>query len=186
MSNHTLKLFPTPEAVALAVVTACMLTGESPLDTIERPNRQNRARMVAMAALLDCLPGLPPHRITGCFGASSQGVMLARRGAWWREDWVDRVCEALATLAPPHGPASATKLAVLRQEDFQPAQIIGRRVAVAVALGEPAPERSALAQRRRDEAVPWRMLSISSVAERGQRVGGAAWRAGNVGKGVAG
>ena len=162
-----LKLRPTPHAMALAVVVATGLTGERPLETIESPARGNMARLIAMAALIDCLPGIPQQIITSPFRTSPESVRLARLWPAWRQDWVDVVCEALATLEPPHGPENGRKLAVLVDEDLAVIRRACERSPGAVSLGEPAPERSALALRAIEAGQPWKMKNIAIAAARG-------------------
>ena len=164
MSNTRLKLYPSSHGVALAIVIASGLTCENPEHALTHP-KGNLARMIAMAALIDCLPGIPPARVTACFGSAYQAVATARRASGWRQDWVEVVCEALATLAPPHAPESARKPAVLIDEDLLARSVVPVRVAGGgVALGEPCFARSALAGRRLETEKPWRMKSISAVS----------------------
>ena len=82
--------------IAIAVVTACRLTGEDPV-ACARAVYGIRARYVALAALALALPQCRRASMAlgvgFCDGTSSIGN--ARQRPWWNEDHVDEVVGAL-------------------------------------------------------------------------------------------
>lgn len=92
-------MFPTADQVAIAIVTACKLTGDMPISTCLR--QQSRARNIAMQALMNVFPDARRQGLARCCGyptpaTGTTTLNMARKASWWREVWVDEVIGALA------------------------------------------------------------------------------------------
>ena len=166
MSNHTLKLFPTSDAIAVAILAASELTNEPYMDAVTG-TKGNKARIIAMAALVEIFPMLPPRRIAACFKAASGLIDASRKLKWWRPDWVEHVVMELAQMKPPHAPDGAKKLATLERSgiDIWKEIPLSGQPQTAIPFGEPPLERSALWQRQAQQAQPepWKIKSISAI-----------------------
>lgn len=92
-------MFPNSDQIALAIVTACRLTGEDPADVCAG-RLGCKARHVAMDALRCAFPQARKVGLARCLGYSqphNQGsnIIMARKAKWWREVWVDEVVGAM-------------------------------------------------------------------------------------------
>lgn len=97
-------MFPTADQIALALVTACRLTGDNPLTTAL--GQTSRGRHVAFAALTVAFPDARRLSLARCVGylkreTCQASVSMARKSRWWNEDWVDETVGAL--VAPIYG-----------------------------------------------------------------------------------
>lgn len=95
-------MFPTADQIALAIVTACRLSGTNPVLTAlgEVTQRESRGRHVAFAALIEVFPEARRIGMARCcgyrsFGSATANLPTFRKQEWWREDWVDEVVGAL-------------------------------------------------------------------------------------------
>jgi hypothetical protein len=96
-------MFPTADHIALSIVTACRLTGDGPMATCMR--QPSRARSIAMHALMEVFPDARRESIARCCGLPKTNTIhatvgMARKSAWWREDWVDEVIGSLIDRFP--------------------------------------------------------------------------------------
>jgi len=92
------QTFPTPDQIALAIVTACRCTGENPL-MITAPNTL-RARHFALEALTIVFPSARKIGLSMCLGypkpkAGSAHVILSKKTPWWRDEITDEVIGVL-------------------------------------------------------------------------------------------
>jgi hypothetical protein len=91
--------FPSADQIALAIVTACRLTGENnPIGTCLR--QPSRARHIAFAALQVAFPDATQRTLARLCGyptpaAGAANLFHARRARWWSEDPVDEVVGVL-------------------------------------------------------------------------------------------
>lgn len=90
--------FPTADEIALAVVTACKLTGDKPIATCL--GQTSRARHIALAALMEVFPEANRPKLSRLVGYESPHngtahLNMSRKCKWWREVWVDEVVGAL-------------------------------------------------------------------------------------------
>lgn len=90
--------FPAADVIALAIVTACRLTGDGPIATCLR--QTSRARHVAFVALTEAFPEAKKvsiARLTGYAKPSSHHgfVTAARQSQWWSDEMLDRVRGAI-------------------------------------------------------------------------------------------
>lgn len=90
--------FPTADEIALAVVTACRLTGDMPIATCLR--QTSRARPIALAALIEVFPEAKRQSLARLVGyetpqTGTTSLMMARKCKWWREEHVDEVVGVL-------------------------------------------------------------------------------------------
>lgn len=91
--------FPTADHVAVAVVTAARLVGESPLDVVGGGAR-SRARVLAMESLKLAFPEFSWMAAARCCGyahprGAQAAVLQAHDRSWWRDDHLDEVVGAL-------------------------------------------------------------------------------------------
>jgi hypothetical protein len=95
-------MFPTADQIAMALVTACRLTGDNPIAVVqgERGPRA-RARHVAFDALIEAFPDARKVGLAKCLGYSTPATapsnlkIIFRKLKWWRDEWVDEVVGAL-------------------------------------------------------------------------------------------
>jgi len=91
--------FPTAPQIALAIVTACRLTGDEP-EALLRGDYGCTARNYAMDALLTAFPAARRVGLATALGyptprAGQAAVLTARKAKGWREEWADEVLGAL-------------------------------------------------------------------------------------------
>jgi hypothetical protein len=92
-------MFPTADQIALAIVTACHLSGTNPVLTAlgQVSQQQSRGRHVAFAALIEAFPDARRIGIARCcgyrsgMGSAASNLPTFRKTTWWREDWVEEV-----------------------------------------------------------------------------------------------
>jgi len=155
--------FASADQIARAVVAAARLLGADPLQIVAKqpPNVSGnpavRARFLAFVGLRVALPECNRHAQARGVGFDSSNpdsnVPKIMRAAWWREDWVDEVVgailapetESAPAPAPVDDPASPEER--LRRH-FLPTPAPKRSAAPPLDMGEPAPGRSALDERR--------------------------------------
>lgn len=98
--------FPTADQIALAVVTACRLTGDAGPVQVVTGAGGPRARALAFAALREAFPEAVKKRLALKVGyrdsaRSDVGVMACaalancRIASWWRDELVDEVVGAI-------------------------------------------------------------------------------------------
>lgn len=90
--------FPGADVIALAIVTACRLTGDMPIATCMR--QTSRARHVAFVALTEAFPDAKKvslARLTGYAKPAQWQPLLqsARRASWWDDKLADQVRRAI-------------------------------------------------------------------------------------------
>ncbi|WP_457153325.1 hypothetical protein [Mesorhizobium sp. P5_C1] len=95
-------MFPTADQIALAIVTACRLSGTNPVLTAlgQVAHRDSRGRHIAFAALLEAFPDARRMGIAKCcgyrgYGSATANLPTFRKTPWWREDWVEEVIGAV-------------------------------------------------------------------------------------------
>lgn len=91
--------FPTANQIAVAVVTACRLHRENPLE-IADGGAGLRGRHVAYAALCEAFDGANKRGIARCLGypipsGAASGLISARKARWWDDGHVDEIVGAL-------------------------------------------------------------------------------------------
>jgi hypothetical protein len=89
---------PTADEFSKAIVAACRLTGENPLEIYSA--RTLRARHYALDALLTVFPDVPQASLSRCVGypkpkAGTANLYLSKRTSWWRDTFSDEVVCAL-------------------------------------------------------------------------------------------
>lgn len=92
-------MFPNADQIALAIVTACRITGDGPVATCLR--QTSRARHIAFVALCEVFPEAKKASLARLTGYPKpphydQLVRAARKAAWWNDAHVDEVVGALA------------------------------------------------------------------------------------------
>ena len=92
-------MFPTADQIAIAVVAACRLNNEDPIRVVTN-TRGSRARLVAMAALMEVFPKARRTGLGQCLRfntprAGQAAVITGRKQKWWRDEWVDEVVGSL-------------------------------------------------------------------------------------------
>ncbi|PWJ88415.1 hypothetical protein C8D77_111138 [Mesorhizobium loti] len=105
-------MFPSADSVALALVTACRLTGTNPMLTAlgRASNLEARGRHLAFAALIEAFPEARKMGVARCCGygkgmaAAPSNLGTFRKSSWWREDWIDEIVGAL--VADQYGEAA--------------------------------------------------------------------------------
>lgn len=95
-------MYPSADQVARAVVAACRLTGDGPMATCMR--QPSRARNIAMQVLMDRFPDAKRQTLARLVGypkpvAGTSTLAMARKSAWWRDEWVDDVKAAIDEVA---------------------------------------------------------------------------------------
>ena len=96
-------MFPTADQIALAIVTACQLSGTNPVLTAlgRVSQKESRGRHIAFAALTEAFPEARRIGVARCcgygsgMGSAGSNLPTYRKAAWWREDWVDEVIGAV-------------------------------------------------------------------------------------------
>lgn len=87
--------FPSADQIAMAIVTACRITGDGPMATCMR--QPSRARNIA---LIEVFPDAKRQSLARCCGyakpaAGTTTLSMAKKAAWWNDDHVDEVIGAL-------------------------------------------------------------------------------------------
>lgn len=119
--------FPTADQIALALVTACRMTGESAISCAL--GQQSRGRHVAFQALALAFPQARRLSLARCTGyqnrdtAQAQSIM-AKRHRWWSEEWVD---EIVGLLVAPLYDEGETDGAQRRAPDRAPGAVAAGR-----------------------------------------------------------
>lgn len=93
-----MKLFPTADQVALAVVTAARLTGEDPVAIGERRSMTARAYVYAglRAAYPECTTDVLGRLAGYSAGSAARGALIiCRQSDAWCDEWVDEIVGAL-------------------------------------------------------------------------------------------
>jgi hypothetical protein len=119
----TARIYPSENAIAVAIVTACRVANEAPGKLFEEHPEGvlaggygSRARHYAFAALVDLFPDCPSHRISvWCgFKSNNYGTLSNHRGQtrklkWWSDEALERVRVVVAAFmgaaSPPNLPA---------------------------------------------------------------------------------
>jgi len=109
----TARIYPSENAIAVAIVTVCRVANEAPDKLFEEHPEGvlageygSRARHYAFAALVDLFPDCPSHRISvWCgFKSNNYGTISAlrtvKRSKWWSEETLAAVKAALGCPAP--------------------------------------------------------------------------------------
>lgn len=155
-------VFPSADAVAVAIIAACYYTGDDPLQYGDG-SRGLRSAFYAYAALARLYPECPNPALGRCLGRDSYSACQlkhetnqARKAKWWSEKDLCEVVLALEEFlgirvreaAPPvpllhqAPPAAPTRI----HHPMRTMRAIDR--CNPVDLGDPPPGRSALDQRR--------------------------------------
>ena len=171
MSRWPPPIYATADQIARAIVTACRLTGEDPIACVRRQYCIS-ARYIAMDAILGWRPELSKEKLSLNLGFRSNAastVLAGRRSNKWSSEFVAIVRATLdnefpvkrvavrvdpIAIAPLDMPAQQPPSFPARPKYSVPkhARITDHRVYGTVDLGDPAPGRSALDQKRAAEA----------------------------------
>lgn len=142
-------VYPTADQVAHAIVAACRLTGEDPI-MLARGKKGMRARSYAFSALCELFPDAPAARVAVILGvispAATMFVANARIGrakSSWMKNWHATVRDAV----PASAPTPADIPAFLPRQPVRDCRFIIRHDVSPILMGDPPPERSALAGR---------------------------------------
>ncbi len=152
--------YASADQVARAIIAAARLTGADPLAIFEQTKAhvsgdpKVRARYLALAGLLAAFPELPRAAAARCVGCGPTGEKNAWKilqASWLRDDWVDEVVGAI--LAPEAEEAPRAAMPARSREErlrryYRPSPAVKRSAGAALDMGEPAPGRSALDERR--------------------------------------
>lgn len=95
-------MFPTAHHIGFSLVEACKAIGGNPLLIAMRTETsdRSRARHLAMQALIEVFPAARKTGLARCCGYPKPAnwqpfLTAARRVAWWRDDVVYAIAEAL-------------------------------------------------------------------------------------------
>ena len=96
---ENIQTFPTANQVAAAVVAACRLTMDDPVELMGQ-RRHFHGRYLALSAMREAFPRMRAVDLARLlnFGDPERATVALssiQRSSWWNEEWVDEVVGAL-------------------------------------------------------------------------------------------